>query len=201
MAPFVQISTRFQILFKIWTICNPTSFCPFEVQISPDFRSSLYCKINFFCRRIFEAVQTLCWGRSSSSCHHQSFQTSNKLGNFTPLDLYLTFNRVVPSGLGQSAKFVWHYLCWHNVKNHLKFGWKHPDFEWSGFQVVRTKAITIAKTGPFEIRHSKCPDFKCSGISDGRISDPHCIPRNTKVSHCGPNLTSSLSLIMPLAVP
>ena len=108
MAPFVWISngwaSRFQILFKIWTICNPTSFWPFEDQISPDFRSSLYCKINFFCRRIFEAVQTLCWGRSSPSCHHQSFQTGHKLGNFTPLDLDLTFNRIVPSGLGQSAK-------------------------------------------------------------------------------------------------
>ena len=32
------------------------------------------------------------------------------------------------------------------------------------------------KTGPFEIRPSKSPDFKCFRISNGRISDPHCSP-------------------------
>ena len=43
--PFIWISngwaSRFQIWFKIWTIFNPTSFGPFEIQASPDFRSPL----------------------------------------------------------------------------------------------------------------------------------------------------------------
>ena len=41
LANFVRIS-GFQIPFKIWTICNPTSFRPFKIQSSPDFRSPLY---------------------------------------------------------------------------------------------------------------------------------------------------------------
>ena len=40
---FVGISngwaSGFQIPFKIWTNCNSTSFQPFEIQTSPDFRS------------------------------------------------------------------------------------------------------------------------------------------------------------------
>ena len=43
--PFVRIShgwaSVFQIPFKI--LCNPTSFLPFEIQTSQDFRSPLYC--------------------------------------------------------------------------------------------------------------------------------------------------------------
>ena len=40
----------------------------------------------------------------------------------------------------------------HFVKNHLKSGQKHPDFEWSGFLMVGTIAIAIAKARPFENR-------------------------------------------------
>ena len=36
----------------------------------------------------------------------------------------------------------------HFVKNHLKSGHTHPDFEWSGFQMVG--AIAIAKAQLFE---------------------------------------------------
>ena len=47
---FVWISngwvSGFQIPFKIWTICNPTSFWPFKIQTSPDFRSPLYNNLN-----------------------------------------------------------------------------------------------------------------------------------------------------------
>ena len=32
----------FQTSFKIRIICNPTSFRPFEIQTSPDFRSPVY---------------------------------------------------------------------------------------------------------------------------------------------------------------
>ena len=43
---FVWISNGwafgFQIPFQIRTICNPTSFWPFQIQTSPDFRSPLY---------------------------------------------------------------------------------------------------------------------------------------------------------------
>ena len=43
--PFVRISngwaSRFQISFESWTICNPTSFRPFKIQNSPNFRSTL----------------------------------------------------------------------------------------------------------------------------------------------------------------
>ena len=38
------------------------------------------------------------------------------------------------------------------VKNHLKLGQKCPDFKWSGFQMVGTKAIVIIKAPPFENR-------------------------------------------------
>ena len=42
---FVRISngwaSRFQISFKIWTICNLTSFQPFKIQTNLDFRSPL----------------------------------------------------------------------------------------------------------------------------------------------------------------
>ena len=68
----------------------------------------------------------------------------------------------------------------HFVVNHLKSGPKSLDFQWSGFQMVGTIAIVIAKAqpfeiGPFEIRPSKIPDFKYFQISNGRISNPHCI--------------------------
>ena len=39
---------RFQPDFRSYSKSGPTSFWPFEIQISPDFRSSLYCKIIFF---------------------------------------------------------------------------------------------------------------------------------------------------------
>ena len=46
--PFVRISNGraagFQIPLKILTICKPTSFQPFEIQTSPDFRSPLVSK-------------------------------------------------------------------------------------------------------------------------------------------------------------
>ena len=40
----------------------------------------------------------------------------------------------------------------HFVQNHTKSGQKSPDFEWSGFLMVGTKAIAIAKARPFENR-------------------------------------------------
>ena len=44
--PFVQISNGrdsvFQIPFETWIVGNPTSFWPFEIQTSLDFRSPLY---------------------------------------------------------------------------------------------------------------------------------------------------------------
>ena len=46
--------------------------------------------------------------------------------------------------------------------NHLKSGQKRLDFEWSGFQMVETIALYIAKTQLFEIRPSKSVDFKWS---------------------------------------
>ena len=50
----------------------------------------------------------------------------------------------------------------HLFKNHLKSGQKCLDFKWSGFQMVETIALAIAKARPFEIQPSKCPDFKWS---------------------------------------
>ena len=38
----------------------------------------------------------------------------------------------------------------HFVKNHLKSRHKHPDFEWSGLQMVGTIALAITKAVPFE---------------------------------------------------
>ena len=49
-----------------------------------------------------------------------------------------------------------------NPDKWLPFGQKpfdiQTDFEWTSFQMVRTKAI--AKAQPFEIRPSKSPDFE-----------------------------------------
>ena len=50
----------------------------------------------------------------------------------------------------------------HFVKNHLKSGLKHPDFKWSGFWMVGTIAITIAKTQPFDNRTIWNPTYKKS---------------------------------------
>ena len=69
---------------------------------------------------------------------------------------------------------IWTNGC-HFVKNHLKSRQKCPDFEWSGFWMVGTIAAAIAKTWPFEICSLQSLNFKCLGISNGRISDPHCI--------------------------
>ena len=41
---------------------------------------------------------------------------------------------------------------WHFVKNHLKSGQKRPGSEWSGFQMVLTIAIAIAKVRPYAIQ-------------------------------------------------
>ena len=38
----------------------------------------------------------------------------------------------------------------HFVKNHLKSGQKHLNFEWSGFQMVETIATSIAIVQPFK---------------------------------------------------
>ena len=55
---FVRISNGwalgFQMPFKIQTICNPTSFGPFEIQTRSDYRSLLYSMMsklwsNYFC--------------------------------------------------------------------------------------------------------------------------------------------------------
>ena len=40
--PYVRNSNGFPITFEIQTICNPTSFQPFEIQTSQDFRPPLY---------------------------------------------------------------------------------------------------------------------------------------------------------------
>ena len=41
-------ASRFQMAFKIQSICNSTSFWPFVIQTSPDFRSPLYIWKNLF---------------------------------------------------------------------------------------------------------------------------------------------------------
>ena len=45
-------------------------------------------------------------------------------------------------------------------KNYLKSGLKYPDFEWSGFRMVRAIVVAIAKAWPFEIQSSKSPDLR-----------------------------------------
>ena len=62
--PFVWISNGweilFQIPFEIGTICNPTSFWPFEIQTNPDFRSLLYTNYQCIWMSIFKIM----------SCHY-----------------------------------------------------------------------------------------------------------------------------------
>ena len=64
--------------------------------------------------------------------------------------------------------FKWHLkiltIYRHFVKNHLK----------SGQISLECECPYHLKTGPFEIR-LKSQDFKCFWISNGQISDPHCI--------------------------
>ena len=45
----------------------------------------------------------------------------------------------------------------------------------SGFWMVGTIVIAIAKAVPFEIQPSKSSDFKCFPFSKGRILELHCI--------------------------
>ena len=52
----------------------------------------------------------------------------------------------------------------HFVRNHLKSGQKHSDFEWSGFWMVETLAIDISKAWPFENRTILNPALKKSGF-------------------------------------
>ena len=47
-------------------------------------------------------------------------------------------------------------------------------WNWSGFWMVGTTTIAIAKAWPFDIRSLKSPNFKGLLIFNGRISDPHC---------------------------
>ena len=74
----------------------------------------------------------------------------------------------------------------HFVKHHLKSRQKCPDFEWSSFWIVGTKAATIAKARPFEnwtiwnLTFKKSgfqifPGFKFFQILNRQISDPHCV--------------------------
>ena len=46
----------------------------------------------------------------------------------------------------EAQPFEIHTNGCHFVKNHLKFGQKRPDCDWSGFLIVATIAITIART-------------------------------------------------------
>ena len=52
----------------------------------------------------------------------------------------------------------------HFIKNHLKSGQKSLDFEWSGFWMVWTRAIAIAKAQPFENQTICNPTFKKTGF-------------------------------------
>ena len=52
----------------------------------------------------------------------------------------------------------------HFVKNHLKSGQKHLDFEWSSLWMVDTIAIAIAKAPPYETRTICNRTFKMSGF-------------------------------------
>ena len=81
-----------------------------------------------------------------------------------------------------------HYLCWPGTTLEvglLEIRTKSLDFEWSGFQMVSTKAIAIAKAEPFEYQtlwdptfkkpwFQIIPDFKLFKISNGQISDCVC---------------------------
>ena len=60
---------------------------------------------------------------------------------------------------------AWPFEIWtnglHFVRNRLKSGQKHPDFEWSGFQIVSTEAIiVIVKAQPLKNQTVWNPIFK-----------------------------------------
>ena len=96
-------------------------------------------------------------------------------------DLVWTLNGPKEVGLQMVwiSNGIWNPEAWpfenqingrHFVKNHLKSGQEHPDFEWSSFQTVGIKAI--AKAWPFENQTIFNLTFN---ILNGRILDPHCI--------------------------
>ena len=60
----------------------------------------------------------------------------------------------------------------HFVKNHLKSGLKHLDFEWSSFWMVETIGIAIAKAGPFENLTIWNQTFKKSRFQKYRFQIP-----------------------------
>ena len=77
-----------------------------------------------------------------------------------------------------------HLISWQMAAILSKTIWnldkKCPDFEWSVFQMVGTTSIAQ----PFENRTIwnptfKSPDFKCFQISNGQISNNHCIQGNS----------------------
>ena len=71
-----------------------------------------------------------------------------------------------------------YYLCWPGTTLEvglLEIRTKSLDFEWSGFQMVSTKAIAIAKAEPFENQSIWSPTFKKPWfqiIPDFRIQIP-----------------------------
>ena len=83
--PFVWISngwaSRFQIPFKIPTICNQTAFRPIKIQASSDFRSPLYYRnvnyLFYFLRRKKSTTWKTTWLMKKSKFQHFS--------NFLPL--------------------------------------------------------------------------------------------------------------------
>ena len=90
------------------------------------------------------------------------------------------------SEIKTSLNFKWSKRGW--VANYLDFKWdlecwsptiwnpdKNVQILKSSFQVVGTKVISIAKARPFKIQPLKSPVLKCFQISNGWISDLHCI--------------------------
>ena len=63
----------------------------------------------------------------------------------------------------------------HFVINHLKCRQKCLDFVWSGFQMVVTRALNIGKSPKFWKPDHLKYDLQKVWISNGQISEPHCM--------------------------
>ena len=110
------------------------------------------------------------------------------------------------SKIQTSLDFEWSKRGW--VANGLDFEWDlksgqmaailSKPFEIrtkiSGFWMVETIALAIAKARPFKIRPLKSLIFKCFRISNGQISDPHCL-------HVFPLITNLIRIRTPTSLP
>ena len=144
--PFVRILDPIQNP----AICNPTSFPPFEIQTSPDFRSRLYCIVQysngsqFICSEFGSRIVRWCW-RLERVVHKTghvriSYGVQILNGIWNP-DIFVRFLNVVPLPF-ENWTLKWVVFVWFRFSDvtaiqkpdpKMSGLWMIPDFEGSDF--------------------------------------------------------------------